>query len=120
MAESKTAKRERPEKPGNALPVGHPQAGYVDPDLSFRENPDAPLPDAEQAWADERDNAREEQVKAVNESEEKAAKEEREQREKELQEETKAAHEALKARGITPPAPSIPSTSSSSSSSKSS
>lgn len=55
------------------LPVGHPQAGYVSPDLSYREGAGT-LPDEEQEAHDERDEAREAEVEAVAAHEDEVAK----------------------------------------------
>lgn len=60
------------EAPKRTLPAGHPQAGYVSPDLSFQDSTGV-LPDEEQEFHDERDEAREEEAKAVAEAEDKAA-----------------------------------------------
>lgn len=46
------------------LPVGHPEAGYVFPDLSFTDQ-GGPIPPAEQAWADDRDAAQEAEAATV-------------------------------------------------------
>ena len=84
MAEAKT-KAASTEEQKATLPAGHPQAGYVPPDLSaidgYAEPPEEPTPDeAEEAdkplTREENIAAREEAVKAVEESEDKAAKEE--------------------------------------------
>jgi hypothetical protein len=70
---TKTTK-EAPAEEKQSLPVNHPQAGYVSPDLSFREGVGA-LPEDEQAWHDERDAVQEEQAEKVADEEDKAAKE---------------------------------------------
>ena len=57
------------------LPSGHPQAGYVSPDLSGMDGVGT-LPDEEQKIHDERDDAREAEVEAVAEHEDKVAREE--------------------------------------------
>lgn len=72
------------EEPKQTLPVGHPRASYVSPDLSRHEGTGT-LPDEEIEWHEQRNEAREEEVKAAEESETKAAKEEREASEKEAE-----------------------------------
>ena len=67
---SPTAKEEKK----LSVPSGHPQAGYVSPDLSGSDGVEI-LPDEEQKAKDERDQAREDELKAVTESEDKAARE---------------------------------------------
>lgn len=62
------------EEPSASLPVGHPQAGYVSPDLSFHDSTGI-LPDEEKEWHETRNKAREESVEAVEEGETKAAEE---------------------------------------------
>ena len=66
-----------PEEPKQTLPVGHPKAGYVSPDLSTHEGTGT-IPDKEIEWHEARNDAREEEVAAVEEGEDKAAKEEAE------------------------------------------
>jgi len=63
------------EEPKLKLPAGHPQGTYVSPDLSFSDGAGL-LSDEQQAWADERDAAREEEAKRAAEHEDKVAKEE--------------------------------------------
>jgi len=75
---SSTSKKEEPKQ---SLPPGHPQAGYVDPDLSYHEGTGT-IPDAEAAWHEERNDAREQQVKAVEDNEHKVATDEAKEREK--------------------------------------
>src|SRR5215471_8066756 len=58
------------------LPTGHPQAGYVPPDLSFRDG--AGESDEEQDALDEQIAERDELVAAVEEHEHEVATEERE------------------------------------------
>jgi len=67
MASNKT------EEPKLTLPTGHPEAGYVSPDLSFSDT-GGPVPDAEKEWADERDSARKTEVEAVAAHEDEVAK----------------------------------------------
>jgi len=78
------------EEPKQSLPPGHPQAGYVDPDLSYHEGTGS-IPDAEAAWHEERNDAREKQVKAVEENEHKVATDEAKEREKEAKDAEKDA-----------------------------
>ena len=63
------------EEPKQTLPVGHPQAGYVSPDLSGIEGVET-LHDDEQKAHDERNQAQEDEAAAVAENEDKVAKEE--------------------------------------------
>lgn len=84
MSPSKTKDDERK----LTLPVGHPQAGYVEPDLSYHEGTGI-LPDEELAFHEARNEAREEELEAVAENENRAATEEIEARE----ESTKKARE---------------------------
>jgi hypothetical protein len=70
------------ETPKKSLPVNHPQAGYVRPDLSLidgREPADeSEVEDTEPKTRQERIDAREAEVEAIAESEHKAATEEEE------------------------------------------
>lgn len=84
MSPSKTKDDERK----LTLPVGHPQAGYVEPDLSYHEGTGI-LPDEELAFHEARNEAREEELETVAENEHRAATEEIEARE----ESTKKARE---------------------------
>jgi hypothetical protein len=79
---SMAATKEKTEAPKKSLPVNHPQAGYVEPDLSAidgRDPPEAPPEEEEKpkSWQEARD-AREAEVKAIAEAEDKAASEEEE------------------------------------------
>jgi len=69
MAPSKT------DEPKLTLPVGHPQAGYVEADLSYHEGTGT-IPDEELEIHEERNAAREEDAQAVAENEDKVAREE--------------------------------------------
>ena len=82
MADSNKTKERK--EPKATLPVGHPKAGYVDPDLSYHEGTGV-IPDEEVEWHEARNEAREEQIDEVAEGEDKAAKEEQEEREKEAE-----------------------------------
>src|SRR5262245_38142980 len=64
------------EEPKESLPIGHPQAGYVSPDLSEAGTAQT-LPAEEEEWAKARDEARQEEVDAVAEAEDKIVKDER-------------------------------------------
>lgn len=77
MADTKTKADEEPKA---TLPPGHPQAGYVDPDLSTHEGTGT-IPDEEKAWHEARNEARDEQKQAVEEGEDKAVKEEQKKQE---------------------------------------
>jgi hypothetical protein len=68
------------EEPKRTLPVGHPQAGYVEPDLSYHEGTGT-LPDEEIEFHEARNEAREAEVQAVAENEDAVAKAEVEKRE---------------------------------------
>jgi hypothetical protein len=65
-----------------SLPVGHPQAGYVGPDLSFRDGAGELAGDDKKAY-DEQNKAREDELKAVQENENKVARAEHAERLKE-------------------------------------
>ena len=71
------------EEPKQTLPSGHPQAGYVSPDLSYREGVGT-LPPEEQEAHDERDEERAAEVEAVEANEDKVAKEEAKAKETEV------------------------------------
>jgi len=64
------------DEPKLTLPVGHPQAGYVPPDLSFRDS--AGDSDEEQAALEEQIADRDELVEMVADHEHQVATEERE------------------------------------------
>jgi hypothetical protein len=90
---------------GPKLPVHHPQASYVPPDLSFIDGVE--LDDKSKAWAEERDSAREEAVEAAVESEKKVLDEEAQARE-EASEKAKEARDKqidLQAKAGVIPAP---------------
>jgi len=72
------------EEPKATLPVGHPAAGYVSPDLSAHDGTGI-IPDEEKAWHEQRNEAREEQLEAVADAEDKAKKDEDEARAKEAE-----------------------------------
>lgn len=80
------------EEPKATLPVGHPAAGYVSPDLSAHDGTGT-IPDVEKEWHEERNDARDAEVEAVNDAEDKAAKEEREAQAKEAERLRKWAEE---------------------------
>lgn len=61
------------EEPKLTLPVGHPEAGYVAPDLSYQEAAGT-LPPEEQEWNEERDEAQQADAEAVAEHEDAVAK----------------------------------------------
>ena len=69
------------DEPKATLPVNHPEAGYVSPDLSYHEGTGI-IPDAEVEWHEDRNQAREEEIERVADGEDKAAKEEQKRREK--------------------------------------
>jgi hypothetical protein len=77
------------EEPKRSLPVGHPQAGYVPPDLSFRDS--AGLSEDEDEALEEQTKERDKLVAAVEEHEHKVATEEAEAAEKEAKEREKEA-----------------------------
>lgn len=68
-----STKQEEPKQP---LPAGHPEAGYVGPDPSYRDGGGV-LPADEQKAYDEVVQAHEDEVAAVAEHEDKIAKKER-------------------------------------------
>lgn len=100
MADSSTKTRSKDvdegEDPKAALPVGHPQAGYTSPDLSFHEGR-GKLPDEEKEWHRERNEARAEQAEKIVEHEDKVATEEAEAEAKELKERSEADQKRLAA-----------------------
>jgi|SRR5215510_9067976 len=77
-------------EPKLKLPVGHPSAGYIDPDLSLQDGTGT-LPDDVQDWNDKRDDARDEAATAVAAAEDKIARAELEAAEGEAQAAEKAA-----------------------------
>ena len=79
------------------LPVGHPEAGYVSPDLSKHEGT-GKLPPEEIEWHEERNEARDEEVEKVEKHEAEVEKREREEREKKADEATKAREDQEKTR----------------------
>ena len=85
MARSTQEKEERK----LTLPVGHPLAGYTEPDLSFTEGIGT-LPDEVQEWNDRRDDAQKDAADAVAEAEDKVARDA-------LKEAEKAEKDAAKA-----------------------
>ena len=72
------------EEPKLKLPVGHPQAGYISPDLSLQDDTGV-LPDVEQEWHDERDEAQQAEVEVVTENEDKTARDEAKAREEQAE-----------------------------------
>jgi len=71
------------DEPKQSLPSGHPQAGYVSPDLSYVEGVGT-LPDEEQEEHDKRNEEREAEVEAVEANEDKVAKDEAKAKEAEV------------------------------------
>jgi hypothetical protein len=63
------------EQPLRKLPVGHPKAGYVGPDLSFRDSAGT-LPDEDEQVYEDAVAEREDLVAKIAEAEDAAAKEE--------------------------------------------
>lgn len=81
MADTATkseTKRKKGEEQKLSLPIGHPQAGYVPPDLSFRDG--AGENDEEAEALEEQVKERDKLVAAVEENEHKVATEENEAR----------------------------------------
>ncbi|HSV08529.1 MAG TPA: hypothetical protein VLI07_18580 [Candidatus Binatus sp.] len=66
------------DEPKLKLPAGHPQAGYVGPDLSLQDGVGT-LPDDAQKEIDEANADREDEVAAVEDAEHKAAKQAQEE-----------------------------------------
>lgn len=91
MAGTKETKEREEGK--QALPVGHPQAGYISPDLSER-TPAGPLPPEEQEWHDARDEAQQAEKDAVEEHEDNIAELEREQAERDAADNSPAPKKA--------------------------
>lgn len=98
--------RKTKEEPKRTLSTGHPEAGYVSPDLSTHEGTGT-LPPEEVEWHEARNDAREEEVEAVTENEDKVARDEQKEAEKEAE---KAADKA-KADAESKPASTPPKTS---------
>lgn len=80
MSPSKT----KDDEPRLTLPVGHPAAGYVEPDLSYHEGTGI-LPPDELEFHEARNEAREDEVERVAEGEHEAAKLEAEAREEQTE-----------------------------------
>ena len=105
-----TPTRERKERkdkePKATLPVGHPKAGYVSPDLSEHFQTGT-LPPEEIEWHEARNDARDEEVEEVESREDEVAKEEQKEREEANEREAKAFEQRQKARlnptGVTTP-----------------
>jgi hypothetical protein len=79
MSPSKTK-----DEPKLRLPVGHPAAGYVEPDLSYHEGTGV-LPPDELEFHEARNEAREDEVERVAEGEHEVAKREAEARERQTE-----------------------------------
>jgi hypothetical protein len=71
-------------EPKLTLPAGHPQAGYVGPDLAPKEDMGV-IPDEEQEYFDKLREDHEAEVKAVEEQEHKVATQEKADRDKALE-----------------------------------
>lgn len=95
-----TETKTKTDEPKQTLPPGHPQAGYVSPDLSTHEGT-GKLPPEEVAWHEARNDAHDEEVERVEAAEDKAAKEEAERTTKEIEARRKWEEE----QGLVPPAP---------------
>lgn len=94
-------KKQQEQEPKQTLPVGHGQAGYVSPDLSYHEGTGT-IPESEAEWHEKRNEARDEEVQAVEEREDKVATEEakeREKQQKDREKEQKDAKEKEKQQG---------------------
>ena len=76
------------EEPQRSLPAGHPQAGYVGPDLSLRDGAGIQPEEDQQAY-EEQVQEREDQVAAVAENEHRVAIEEEKAAEKAAKEASK-------------------------------
>ena len=83
------------EEPKLTLPPGHPNAGYVEPDLSLQDGTGT-LPDDLQAWHDKRDETRQESVDAVAEAEDKTARDELKRQEEEAETAAKEQEKSVK------------------------
>lgn len=86
MADSKTStesksSKSKQEEPKAALPVGHPRAGYTEPDLSFHEGT-GKIPDVEREWHEARNKQQQEDAERIADEEDKVAKEEQEEQQK--------------------------------------
>jgi len=81
------------EEPKLSLPVGHPQAGYVGPDLSFRDGA-GQMTDEQQEAFDDMVAQHEDDVATVTENEHKVAKAELEASETAIEKATKENEKA--------------------------
>ena len=91
-----TPLRTRAEDEGTeTLPVGHPQAGYVSPDLSEHDQTGT-LPPEEKEWHERRNEERDDELERVEKGEAEAAKKEREEREEANEKSQKALEERQK------------------------
>lgn len=87
--EARTRDAQATDEEKATLPVGHPEAGYVSPDLSYSDGAGT-LPDSEKQWNAARDKAHDEEVEAVADAEDKAVKEQKKAEEKAAAEEKDA------------------------------
>lgn len=87
---SPTKTEEKPKLNPGGLGPHDPEASYVSPDLSFHEGTGT-IPDNEKQWHEERNNRRDEEVKAANESEAKAIEEKRKRDEEDAERRRKLA-----------------------------
>lgn len=79
-SKEKEKKGREPNDPGG-LPVGHPRAGYVGPDLSYHVGTGV-IPDEEVEWHEERNDAREEELEEITKAEDEAIEEEQKERDR--------------------------------------
>jgi ParB-like chromosome segregation protein Spo0J len=71
-----TPTKSKDDEPKLTLPAGHPQAGYLSPDLSFQDGFNGAVDDETADAREEMIAAREEEAQAIAENEHKAASEE--------------------------------------------
>jgi hypothetical protein len=90
-----TATKDKDKEPSQTLPVGHPQAGYVAPDLSYHDGT-GDIPEEEKTWHEARNDARDEQADEVGKNEDDVARTEIEERDKRQEEEQKKAEDDKK------------------------
>lgn len=86
--------KSKQEEPKQSLPVGHPKAGYISPDLSFHEGTGT-ISDVEREWHEARNEQQQDDADAIAEAEDKVAKEEQAEQEKALEENVKAEQKKI-------------------------
>jgi hypothetical protein len=108
---SPTSKTKDEAEDRGTLPVGHPEAGYVSPDLSTHEGTGT-LPPEEIEWHEARNDAHDEEVENVAAHEAEVEKRERDERAKRDEDAQKAKGEQSSSKPQPKPSASSPSGSS--------